>query len=82
MDAIKKFYSEVETHLDLPAYQKIVIGDFNVQLGPKSDCQKYLGKFTNGIWDQNETGELLAHFTGANKLFVTNTLFQKLPNKR
>ena len=82
MDEIEKFYSEIETHLDQPAYQKIVIGDFNAQLGPKSDYQKYLGKFTSGTWDQNETGELLADFADANKLFVTNTFFQKPPNKR
>ena len=73
---------ENETHLDQPAYQKIVIGDFNAQLGPKSDCQKYFGKFTSGIWDQNESGELLADFANANKLFVSNTFFQKPPNKR
>ena len=82
IEEIEKFYSEVETHLDQPAYQKIVIGDFNTQLGPKSDYQKYLGKFTSGIWDQNGSGDLLADFADANKLFVTNTFFQKPPNKR
>ena len=79
---IEKFYSEVETHLAQPAYQKIVIGDFNAQLRSKSDYQKYLGKFTSGIWDQNESREPLSDFADANKLFVTNTFFQKPPNKR
>ncbi|CAF3599840.1 unnamed protein product [Rotaria socialis] len=82
IDEIEKFYSEVETHLDQPAYQKIVIGDFNAQLGPKDTNQRYLGKFTSGTWDKNETGELLVDFVDANKLFIINTLFQKPPNKR
>ncbi|CAF4596598.1 unnamed protein product, partial [Rotaria socialis] len=82
IDEIETFYSEVETHLGQPAYQKIVIGDFNAQLGPKDTNQRYLGKFTSGTWDNNETGELLADFAGANKLFIINTLFQKPPNKR
>ena len=82
MDEIEKFYSEVETHLDQSAYQQIVIGDFNAQLGPRSDYQKYLGKFISGTWDQNENEELLADFVDANKLFVTNTLFQQPRNKR
>ena len=82
MNEIEKFYSEVETCLDQPVYQNIVIGEFNAQLGPKSDYQKYFGKFTSRTWDQNETGELLADFADANKLFVTFTLFQKPPKKR
>ncbi|CAF1678226.1 unnamed protein product [Rotaria magnacalcarata] len=52
IDEIEKFYSEVETHLDQPAYQKIVIGDFNAQLGPKDTNQRYLDKFTSGTWDK------------------------------
>lgn len=82
MDEIEKFYSEVETHLDQPAYQKIVMGDFNAQLGPESAYHKYLGPFTNGTWDKNEHGEMLADFADANKLYVMNTFFQKHPDKR
>lgn len=82
IDELEKFYAEVETHLDQPAYQKIVIGDFNAQLGPKTENQRYLGKFTSGTWDTNESGELLTNFADANKLFIINTLFQKPPNKR
>ncbi|CAF5141948.1 unnamed protein product, partial [Rotaria magnacalcarata] len=82
IDKIEKFYSEVETPLSQTAYQKIVIGDFNAQLGPKDTNQRYLGKFTSGTWDKNETGELLVDFADANKLFIINTLFQKPPNKR
>lgn len=48
MHEIEKFYAEVEKLLDQAAYQKIVMGDFNAQLGPKSTNQKYLGKFTSG----------------------------------
>jgi len=81
-DEIQNFYSEVEKYLDQPAYQKIVIGDFNAQLGPKNTSQKYIGNFTSGTWDKNETGELLADFADANKLFVINTFFQKPSNKR
>lgn len=82
IDEIEKFYSEVETHLDQPAYQKIVMRESNAQLGPKSAYHKYLGKFTNGTWDKNEHGEMLADFADANKLYVTNTFFQKHPDKR
>ena len=65
---IEKFYSEVDTYLDQPAYQKIVIGDFNAQLGLKSDYQEYLGKFTSGIWDQNRSGELPRQTRSAKKM--------------
>ena len=82
MDEIERFYAEVEKHLDQPAYQKIIMGDFNAQLGPKSTNQKYLGKFTSGTWDNNETGEQLADFADANKLFITNTFFEKAPDKK
>ena len=51
IEEIEKFDSQVETHLDQPAYQKIVIGHFNDQLPPKSAYHKYLGKFTSAIWE-------------------------------
>ena len=67
MDKIGKFHSEVETHLDQLVYQKIVIDDFNAQLEPKSDYQKYLNKFTSDTWNHNETGKLLVDFADASK---------------
>jgi hypothetical protein len=79
MDEIEKFYLEIETHLEQPAYQKIVIGGFNAQLGPRNQDHKHFGKFTSVTWDKNKTGELLAD---ANKLFVINIFSQKPPNKR
>jgi hypothetical protein len=79
-EEIERFYQEVEAKLQQPACQKIIIGDFNAQIGPKTTNQRYIGKFTGDTW--TETGELLADFAEGNRMFITNTFFQKPAGKR
>lgn len=77
---IEKFYADVEVQLQTPACDKLIIGDFNAQLGPKHSTQTYIGLHTGDKW--TETGELMADFAERNKLFVMNSFFQKPKHKR
>ena len=76
---IEQFYEDVRDALEQSATHKMVIGDFNAQLGPR-DNQRYMGEYAGNTW--TETGERLADFAESQKLFIINTYFQKNPNKR
>lgn len=77
---IEQFYSEVETQLQQPACDKIIIGDFNAQLGSKHSTQRCIGKHTDDKWTM--TGEMMADFAERNKLFIMNSFFEKPKEKR
>lgn len=79
-EVIEDFYTKIEKQLKPQGCYKMVIGDFNAQLGPKIANHKYIGNFTDSDW--TETGEIMADFAERNKLFVMNSFFQKPKHKR
>ncbi|EYC37552.1 hypothetical protein Y032_0781g2309 [Ancylostoma ceylanicum] len=49
---IESFYSELAHHLKQPASQKLVIGDFNAQVGTRPVNTRYVGNFTGRSWSE------------------------------
>lgn len=52
----------------------MVAGDFNGEIGKKSDIDECLGRFTTGV--RNVNGQYLINFCTNQELTVTNTCFQ------
>ncbi|GFO44724.1 RNA-directed DNA polymerase from mobile element jockey-like [Plakobranchus ocellatus] len=53
----------------------IFAGDFNSKVGKRSGEESCLGNYSRGF--RNENGENLVDFCEKNKLFITNTAFNK-----
>ncbi|GFO50553.1 craniofacial development protein 2-like [Plakobranchus ocellatus] len=71
------FYEELEKALDPKCKYKVIIGDFNSKIGVKEadEENEWIGPF--GIGERNERGERLIDFCVANKLYITNSFYQK-----
>ncbi|KIH47068.1 hypothetical protein ANCDUO_22877 [Ancylostoma duodenale] len=67
-------------HLKQPAYQKLIIGDFNTQIGTRPANTRYVGKFAGKNW--TEAGEILLDFAEQRRLYIANDFFQENEEKR
>lgn len=80
-DVIEAFYEEVtDLHENSNAHYKIVMGDFNAQVGMKQQGDQMVGEF--GIGSRNSRGDRLVEFAEAKLLYVANTMFQKNPTRK
>ncbi|EYC10353.1 hypothetical protein Y032_0056g2696 [Ancylostoma ceylanicum] len=80
IEEIESFYSEFAHHLKQPAFQKLVIGDFNAQIGTRPVNTRYVGKFTGKSW--SDAGEILRDFAEHLRLYVAKSFFRKNEEKR
>ncbi|GFO26877.1 craniofacial development protein 2-like [Plakobranchus ocellatus] len=76
-DELDKFYNDLQTLIDSLPNNTIIIfaGDFNSKVGKRSGEEICLGNYSRGF--RNENGENLVDFCEKNKLFITNTAFNK-----
>ncbi|GFO20140.1 craniofacial development protein 2-like [Plakobranchus ocellatus] len=74
---VEIFYEELENAMDPKCKYKVIIGDFNSKIGVKEadEENEWIGPF--GIGERNERGERLIDFCVANKLYITNSFYQK-----
>ncbi|GFN83365.1 endonuclease-reverse transcriptase, partial [Plakobranchus ocellatus] len=74
---VEIFYEELENVMDPKCKYKVIIGDFNSKIGVKEadEGNEWIGPF--GIGEKNERGERLIDFCVANKLYITNSFYQK-----
>ena len=79
-ETIEQFYDDLSEALNQPATHKLVMGDFNAQLGPRTANQRYMGEFSGSTW--TGTGEAMADFAESKRLFIVNSFFEKNPAKR
>ncbi|KAH7691316.1 reverse transcriptase [Aphelenchoides avenae] len=75
-----QFYLDLQAALAEPSCRTIVMGDFNARTGTGEFGEQYVGKFS--AEERNEAGQRMVTFAEANKLYVTNTFYQKPRKKR
>ena len=75
------FYDELRDAIrSVPAYYKIVIGDFNARVGPRTGAEAFIGSESSET--RNDSGERLASFCETNHLFHCNSFFKKSMDRR
>lgn len=72
-----KFYYELQKLLKTIGNNTFIIiaGDFNAKVGQKKEGESCIGTFSRGY--RNENGDCLVDFCENNKLFITNSAFNK-----
>ena len=76
---INSFYNDVGETLGRPKHYMIMMGDFNAQIGKRTNPME-MGKF--GIELRNERGDTLVEWTTSRKYKILNTMFQKKAERR
>ena len=75
---VEKFYEDLDNAVNRKeCKQHIIMGDFNAKIGIKEKNENLEWIGPRGIGIRNDRGERLLDFAANNKLFVTNTFFQK-----
>ena len=77
-ETIEKFYDDLEEAIDRKNNTHVIVmGDFNAKIGKKGKDENNNWIGNHGIGVRNERGERLLDFAAENRLFITNTLFEK-----
>ena len=77
-ETIEKFYDDLEEAIDRKNNTHVIVmGDFNAKIGKKGKVENNNWIGNHGIGVRNERGERLLDFAAENRLFITNTLFEK-----
>ena len=75
------FYDNLsDTVRECRSHYKFISGDFNARVGPRQDHEVYLGPHSTET--RNESGERLAAFCEAHRLYHCNGFFEKRAEKR
>ncbi|GFR96171.1 craniofacial development protein 2 [Elysia marginata] len=74
---IEIFYEELENSIDKKCKYTVIIGDFNAKIGRKETDEENEWIGSSGIGKRNERGERLIDFCTANRLYITNSFFEK-----
>lgn len=70
------FYNELKVTLDCSHNTKIILGDFNSQIGKISNFKsKYIGPYTTG--KRNQNGQRLIDFVHEQNLYIMNSFYNK-----
>jgi len=78
---INSFYSNVDEILWKPNYYTIEMGDFNAQIGKRTNpMEKATCKY--GLELRNERGDTLVEWATSRKYKLMNTMFQKKAGRR
>ena len=76
-EEVVELYEEINKLIgEEKAHFKIIMGDFNAQVGKKKDeDETSVGNY--GYKERNDRGDLLVEFAQANQLKIANTFFKK-----
>ncbi|GFS20103.1 mRNA cap guanine-N7 methyltransferase-like [Elysia marginata] len=74
---IEIFYEELENSMDKKCKYTVIVGDFNAKKGRKETDEENEWIGSSGIGKRNERGERLIDFCTANRLYITNSFFEK-----
>ena len=78
---INSFYNDVDETLRKPNHYTIVTGDFNAQIGEKTNPM-VTASAEFGLELRNERGDTLAECATSRKYKIMNTMFRKKPGRR
>ncbi|GFR98368.1 endonuclease-reverse transcriptase [Elysia marginata] len=72
------FYEDLAKAMEMKDRGNIIImGDFNAKIGTKKKEEDLEWIGCHGIGERNERGQRLLDFAAENKLYITNTFYQK-----
>ena len=82
-DEIEDFYEDLQKVIDANKNKfhfLTVMGDFNAKVGTKLNSDSVVGNHGHGI--RNARGDRLVEFAESNKLYISNTFFEKPDTKK
>jgi hypothetical protein len=81
-DEVEEFYEDITSVLENnKSFYKIIMGDFNAKVGKhQQGDEKTTGE--HGLGERNERGERLVQFATSKNLKITNTFFEKKPQRK
>ncbi|GFR76387.1 endonuclease-reverse transcriptase [Elysia marginata] len=75
---IEEFYEDLAKAMEMKGRGNIIImGDFKAKIGTKKKDEDLEWIDCHGIGERNERGQRLLDFAAENKLYITNTFYQK-----
>lgn len=78
---IENFYNDLQSTMESAHKNKIVMGDFNGQIGTQKNGEEYIiGRYGFGFRSKN--GTRLVNFATENKLSILNSFYKKKPQKK